>query len=769
MASRFPSRRIWAAGTALVVLVAALIVVMNLHSVQRTIRSALKTGVTLHVWYAWTGSTARVMQRELAAFAALHPGVRVVGTGGITDEALLTAIAAGSPPNVADLDYQKIGEFAQAGWIEPLPQGAEPTAGQDTRASLRTGRYAHGDYGVPFMEDASLLFYNRTLLQKVAASPPQTVTALTYDAQRLTRYSSTGQLLAAGFLPHYPASNLSLYLGAFGAHVVNAQGTRLTPLTPAMVRILRWEDSLYNPHQGAAWTFQEQAGPFPGPRDPFVQGKLAMVVAGEWYTKALARYAPHLNYGVVPFPADAGHRSSVIQGGDWVVPKGATHPHDTELLLRYLSSARVQRAFALASGNLPVNRTARREVAARSPALRPFLAASSSRDAVVVSSRPIMAAYLQALEDAESQVVHGHWGIHHALAVAGRLQHFVGKNYSPIRPLGPTHPLGFETVMHLVTSTRPRGLVYHQTGSPIVLSRSPEAFTRTGILYHTTMSGRFRLYMYQVNESPHATRVGVVFTNPGSTPVDLTLRRAGIGINVYPDVSGDFALTHWLSDHSPARTLARIPPGGSFDMLQAVPRGDTHCALWNLTASTPAGAPARIHLTTVVLPAHGPVNLSGLTLIPHDPNPRGNLPHSEIRAQVTISNPFHPVHFTVGGLDGAYGTVKVPGEYITGVDTMSGRTFVNHGNFGVIYRFTVVVRTPPGRVTHVDVYLQNLGGGGHYVARFAGTTTLTPWVWFYQTQRLGEIRAPAGVHRYHLTISVPGGATGPERIYLVPR
>lgn len=769
MASRFRSRRIWAAGSAFLVLVATLIVLTHIHSLTRSVRSALHTGVTLHVWYAWRGSTARVMEQQLAAFERQHPGIHVVGTGGITDEALLTAIAAGSPPNLADLDYQKVGEFAQSGWIQPLPVGAIPRGGTDTRASLRTGRYDHRAYGLPFMEDASLLFYNRTLLQTVASSPPQTVQALTYDAQRLDRYSPSGQLLAAGFLPHYPASNLSLYLRAFGAHIVNRQGTKLTPLTPSMMRILDWEQSLYRPHGGAAWTFQDQQAPFPGPHDPFIRGKLAMVVAGEWYTRDLARYAPGLHYGVMPFPAGSGRQGSVLQGGDWVVPKGSTHPHDTLLLLRYLNSARVQRTFALASGNLPANRVARKEVGARTPPLRPFLSASAASNAVVVSSRPVMAAYLQALEDAESQVVHGNWGIHHALSVAGRLQHFVGQKYSPIRPLGPTHPLGFSTVDQLVTSIRPKGLTYHQTGSPIVLSRSPEAFTHTGILYHTTMSGRFRLYMYQVNESPGAARVGVAFTNPTHHWLDIELRRQGIGINIYPDVAGDFGLTHWLSYHSRTRTLARIAPGNTYYLLQPVPRGDTHSALWGLTATTSSGAPATVDLTTVVLPARGRIDLHSLTLIPHDPNPRGNLAHSEITARIPISAPFRPVHFTVGGLNGAYGTAKVPGEYITGVDTMSGRTFINHGNFGIIYRFTLMVRTPPGHTTKLSVYLQNLGGGGHYVARFAGTTTLTPWVWFYQTERLGQIQAPPGMHRYHLTISVPGGATGPERIYLVPR
>ena len=89
----------------------------------------------------------------------------------------------------------------------------------------------------------------------------------------------------------------------------------------------------------------------------FENGKIAMVFDGEWRTAFIGRDVPEFGYDTVPFPAAD---SSVYGSGRvgrhrwWGIPKGAPHPDQAWLLVKYLASdTNYLVTMANALGNVP--------------------------------------------------------------------------------------------------------------------------------------------------------------------------------------------------------------------------------------------------------------------------------------------------------------------------------------------------------------------------------------------------------------------------------
>ncbi|WP_052851976.1 extracellular solute-binding protein [Streptomyces avicenniae] len=88
---------------------------------------------------------------------------------GVDDEQYKTRLAldlqAGSGPDIMTLDGIWVGEFAQAGYVEPLPAATQEWDGwaQIPEAVQQLATYEGERYGIPWGTDGRVLFYNRTL------------------------------------------------------------------------------------------------------------------------------------------------------------------------------------------------------------------------------------------------------------------------------------------------------------------------------------------------------------------------------------------------------------------------------------------------------------------------------------------------------------------------------------------------------------------------------------------------------------------------------
>src|SRR5579875_19021 len=81
--------------------------------------------VTVTVWQGWSGDEAKQFHKLVAKFNATHAGIHVNTLDNVDYQKLLTAVAGGTPPDVAELFSDYIGTFATKGVIQPLDSLAQ--------------------------------------------------------------------------------------------------------------------------------------------------------------------------------------------------------------------------------------------------------------------------------------------------------------------------------------------------------------------------------------------------------------------------------------------------------------------------------------------------------------------------------------------------------------------------------------------------------------------------------------------------------------------
>ncbi|MFA6242170.1 MAG: extracellular solute-binding protein [Candidatus Hydrogenedentales bacterium] len=324
----------------------------------------------------------------IQAFEVLHDGsdgkprIKVVmGQSGSIDrtadsQRLLCAIAGGDPPDVVWFDRFAIGEWALRKAFLPLQEFIE----EDLRvrpkdpftlrkeqfypACWEEASYEGVLYGVPDSCDNRALFYNLDVLDKfseelIAAGcvdpsdpgkvgPPRTWTQLREACRILTAEKPGGDLVRIGFLPHSPNfGNSWLYIYAWlnGGSFLSADGRTCTLNSPLVAEALSYVTGLYDIQGGTTKVLAFQTSGMTADLDPFMSGKIAMKIDGNWYVTTIANTRRDLRFGVALAPASEGNERVGWCGGfAFVIPKGCKHPREAWEFIRFMES---QQAFKI--------------------------------------------------------------------------------------------------------------------------------------------------------------------------------------------------------------------------------------------------------------------------------------------------------------------------------------------------------------------------------------------------------------------------------------
>lgn len=351
--------------------------------------------VVIRYWEKWSGVEAQAIRAIVNRFNATVGRERGlwVDLNEISniDERMLIATAGGDPPDVAGLYDRYIPQFAAQGALLDLTTLA-PQAGirvENFKPIWRdVGTFDGRLFGLPCAPFTVALFYNRTLFRDAGLDPdrpPETTAQLDEFMRRLTRRDPSGRITQLGFTA-WPGM-LGWWHWAwpyfFGERLWD--GRRFTIDTPAGRAALQW---LWNQRQeygvAALLAFETSNLPIEGPDNPFLAGKLAMVMQGPWMTNWINKYAPGLDYAVARFPSDTPERRAVLASADvLVVPATARHPREALVFLEYLMRPDVMEELALAHGKLSPYRTPSAAFFERhpNPHVRVFEALADSPDA----------------------------------------------------------------------------------------------------------------------------------------------------------------------------------------------------------------------------------------------------------------------------------------------------------------------------------------------------------------------------------------------------
>lgn len=303
----------------------------------------------------WSGGGGqqedRIVEDTLRAFEAANPGITVrrinPGDSGQYFTKLQTMMAAGDPPDVFYMDFERIPTFAAAGQLAPLddavPVEAYFAPAVDAFRFDGSRQGAGSLYGVPKDFTTVGFYYNATLLERAGVAPPE-------DDWTWDDFIAAARAVAA------------LGDGVRGAEIVT---------WPWIVRALLWTEGaeildeegdldLSDPRIAAtlerlrAWRFDEE-GTLLGaeaegldPSSLFLTGKLGMVGPfGRWVVPSYRTIPPPeeggFDWDFAPLPRGS-ERANVIATVAWGMSPVSRHPEAAARLLAWLVGPETQAA-----------------------------------------------------------------------------------------------------------------------------------------------------------------------------------------------------------------------------------------------------------------------------------------------------------------------------------------------------------------------------------------------------------------------------------------
>src|SRR3954471_21155535 len=162
--------------------------------------------VTLKVWVGWSARELKVFKGVVADYEKAHPDVTVEVTGGINDNKIVSAIRAGTAPDVvSSFNSYNVGVYCgTGGWIDlaPLMKKDGISTTEFPAATNYYTQYGGKKCALPLLADTYGLYYNKDLFAKAGIkAPPKTISELTADAKKLTVKNSDGTLKQVGIDP----------------------------------------------------------------------------------------------------------------------------------------------------------------------------------------------------------------------------------------------------------------------------------------------------------------------------------------------------------------------------------------------------------------------------------------------------------------------------------------------------------------------------------------------------------------------------------------
>jgi multiple sugar transport system substrate-binding protein len=338
---------------------------------------------TVHFWARQaTDGPAKAL---VAGFNATHKNLKVVlhlTPPNDDTSQLATAIRAGSVPDVVGLNDIDVPTFSHENtllnltkYVNALPYKTSLSPGHLQLATIN-GQY----YGLPYLADLSVLWYNKTLFKKAGLNPndpPATYAQIVSDAQKINAlghgisgFSFAGDCqgcLGFTMLPSLWAGGQHLISGPLGnqqAHVAN------DPQLKTMLAAYRtmWAEHLVpaadQTQNGLTWGADFEAG------------KVGILPGDYGFAAKFTTKAQHAEFADAPLPAVNGGGSSTFDGGDdFVIPAGAPNPSGAWEFIKWALEPQQQVKYP-SEGMTPI----------RSDVLTPSFAATNPYDAVALKA-----------------------------------------------------------------------------------------------------------------------------------------------------------------------------------------------------------------------------------------------------------------------------------------------------------------------------------------------------------------------------------------------
>lgn len=225
----------------------------------------------------------------------------------------------------------------------------------------------------------------------------------------------------------------------------------------------------------------------------------------------------------------------------------------------------------------------------------------------------------------------------------------------------------------------------------LILSNSPEAVGKSGILYQDSASGRVRLMYSHKNVSGTAKKLYILACNKSTQTVKITKTKKGWGGPSADELAvGQVGLKRYLD--SALNSICQVPPGQTIILDQAG-QGNSINPNYAVAGMTDLYVEGEVTFIFAMVDASANVlsSYSTLPVLERDIHPRGTFFGANREYQLDIQGKGSK-RFVLGD--------NFIDRFIYGIDAITGESVINKGNYGVVYKIGINSSTRLGILTN---------------------------------------------------------------------
>ena len=328
---------------------------------------AVAQQVTLKFSAHWLSEQRRpTITRIIDTWNQRNPNIQVEYTGVPFDQIItktVAGVAAGNAPDVVVLDIRTTKQRASKNQILELNSLGASTIASGFYSNLwSTATYNGKQYGLPFVTDTRVLFYNKAAFKEVGLDPnkpPKTWDDLWNYALKLDKKDGT-RWVRMGFHPNFGEFGYPGWLTNAGDSFFDKNNEEARANNATAVKVLNWMKK-WTDKYGANNYASFKASFGGGAQDEFMSGKVPMVVRNGNYLTTLKVNAPNLQYGFVAVPTEDGKQDGTSSWGGGFnieIPRSTKYPKQAFAFAKYLATEGAK-VWAAEQNDLPGYQVAR--------------------------------------------------------------------------------------------------------------------------------------------------------------------------------------------------------------------------------------------------------------------------------------------------------------------------------------------------------------------------------------------------------------------------
>ncbi|MEH2179595.1 ABC transporter substrate-binding protein [Nostoc sp.] len=310
------------------------IAIIACHTLQLPSKLSVSTPVTIKL-SGWGGNVVeqKLLKQVLLDFEAQHPNIKVKYEA-ISDQymdVIKTRLVGEAAPDVFYLESVEAPFLMSQNVLEPLEAYITPKFDlADFEDSLLDSfKYQNHIYGLPKDYSTLALFYNKKAFAAAGLSNPPA----TWDELRTYSKQLTGKLNKYGFGENPDLVRQVYKIKAFGGQLVD-QNSYATFASEASLQGLELVVDQYQKDRSSAQ--KSDVGANSG-SEMFGQGKVAMVIEGNWAIPYLTETFPQVEFATAQVPAINNKKGTMLLTVAYVMNKQAQHKAEAWELISYLT------------------------------------------------------------------------------------------------------------------------------------------------------------------------------------------------------------------------------------------------------------------------------------------------------------------------------------------------------------------------------------------------------------------------------------------------